>query len=61
VFLTDEVLGGMVDGVARVEGIGPVLLEQVAELLEHREVTVQPDRRTGVDRSGRPATTPTPR
>jgi len=42
VFLSDLVLGGRVDGVARVEGIGPVLLEQVAELLEHREVTVQP-------------------
>lgn len=42
VFLSDLVLGGRIDGVARVEGIGPVLLEQVAELLEHREVTVQP-------------------
>jgi hypothetical protein len=42
VFLTDLVLGGRVDAVARVEGIGPVLLEQVTELLEHREVTVQP-------------------
>lgn len=42
VFLSDLVLGGRVDGVARVEGIGPVLLQQVAELLEHREVTVQP-------------------
>ena len=42
VFLSDLVLGGRVDGVARVEGIGPVLLEQVTELLEHREVTVQP-------------------
>jgi len=42
VFLSDLVLGGRIDGVARVEGIGPVLLEQVSELLEHREVTVQP-------------------
>jgi hypothetical protein len=42
VFLTDLVLGGRVDGVARAEGIGPVLLEQVVELLEHRQVTVQP-------------------
>jgi hypothetical protein len=42
VFLSDLVLGGQADGVARAEGIGPVLLEQVTELLEHREVTVQP-------------------
>ena len=27
---------------ARVEGIGPMLLEQVTELLEHRDVTLQP-------------------
>jgi hypothetical protein len=42
VHLSDLVLGRGCDGVARVEGVGPVLLEQVAELLEHREVTVQP-------------------
>jgi hypothetical protein len=42
VFLSDLVLGGRVEGVARVEGLGPMLLEQVAELLDGREVTVQP-------------------
>ena len=42
VHLTDQVLRGQVDGVARVEGLGPVLLEQVADLVKHREITVQP-------------------
>jgi len=42
VFLSDLVLSGAVDGVARVESIGPVLLEQLAELLQHRDVSVQP-------------------
>jgi hypothetical protein len=42
VHLTDAVLGGHADGVARAEGIGPLLLEQVTELLQHRHVTVQP-------------------
>jgi hypothetical protein len=40
--LTDAVLAGAADGVARVEGIGPMLLEQLTELLRHREITVQP-------------------
>ncbi len=30
------------DGVARAEGIGPMLLEQVSELLQNREITLQP-------------------
>jgi len=42
VHLHHDVLSGAHDGVARVEGIGPLLLEQVAELLEHRAVTLQP-------------------
>ncbi len=42
VHLSDLVLGGHVDGVARVEGIGPMLLEQVADLLGDREVGLQP-------------------
>lgn len=37
-----DVLSGRVPGVARVEGIGPLLLEQVADLLRHRAVTVHP-------------------
>lgn len=37
-----DVLTGRVPGVARVEGIGPLLEEQVAELLRHRHVTVKP-------------------
>jgi len=40
--VTDAVLTGRVPGLARVEGMGPMLLEQVADLLRHREVTVQP-------------------
>lgn len=42
VHVTDAVLTGRVAGLARVEGMGPMLLEQVADLLRHREVTVQP-------------------
>ncbi len=44
VHISDRVLGGInrVDGVARVESIGPMLLEQVADLLRGCEVTVQP-------------------
>lgn len=42
VHLHHEVLAGLVAGVARVEGIGPLLLEQVTELLRHRDVTVKP-------------------
>ncbi len=42
VHLTDRVLSGASDGVARVEGIGPLLVEQLADLLKHREVSVQP-------------------
>ncbi|RHW23237.1 hypothetical protein D0Z08_30895, partial [Nocardioides immobilis] len=34
--LSDLVLTGLVPGVARVEGIGPMLLEQLAELLKNR-------------------------
>lgn len=37
-----DVLSGRVPGVARVEGIGPLLLEQVADLLRHRDITVKP-------------------
>ncbi len=40
--LSDLVLTGLVPGVARVEGIGPMLLEQLAELLKNRDITVQP-------------------
>lgn len=42
VHVSDLVLGGAADGVARVEGNGPMLVEQLAELLQHREVTLQP-------------------
>lgn len=42
VHLHDDVLSGRVRGVARVDGIGPLLLEQVTELLRHCEVTLQP-------------------
>jgi hypothetical protein len=42
VHLSDLVLRGRADGVARVEGIGPMLLEQLAELLQHREIQLQP-------------------
>jgi len=40
--ISDLVLDGVADGVARVEGIGPMLLEQLTELLQHREITLQP-------------------
>ncbi|GAA3810558.1 hypothetical protein [Nocardioides panacisoli] len=40
--LTDLVLCGAVHGLARVEGMGPMLLEQLQELLQNREVAVQP-------------------
>jgi hypothetical protein len=42
VHLTDLVLRGEVGGVARVEAMGPMLLEQIADLLKHRNITVQP-------------------
>jgi hypothetical protein len=41
VHLTDRVLWGH-HGVARVEGLGPVLLDQLGELLADRDLTVQP-------------------
>jgi hypothetical protein len=46
VHLTDRVLCGHVagqdTGVARVEGMGPMLLDQLSDLLEGRELIVQP-------------------
>lgn len=42
VHLADSVLSGAVDGIARVEGIGPMLLEQVADLVRRRDITVTP-------------------
>ncbi|MFC5728648.1 MULTISPECIES: hypothetical protein [Nocardioides] len=42
VHLHRDVLTGRVPGVARVEGIGPMLLAQVVELLRHRNVSVKP-------------------
>lgn len=42
VFLSQDVLAGAADGVARVDGIGPLLLEQLAALLGHRDITVVP-------------------
>jgi len=42
VHLTDLVLRGEVGGVARIEAMGPMLLEQIADLLKHRNITVQP-------------------
>ncbi|NYJ02518.1 hypothetical protein HNR19_003216 [Nocardioides thalensis] len=42
VHLSDLVLLGLANGVARVEGIGPMLLEQLGDLLGNREVTMQP-------------------
>ncbi len=42
VHVTDQVLAGHHDGLTRVEGIGPMLLEQVADLVQHRDITVQP-------------------
>ena len=40
--LTDTVLTGAVPGVVRVEGMGPMLLEQLQELLKNRDITLQP-------------------
>lgn len=40
--LTDTVLRGDADGLARVEALGPMLLEQVADLVQHRQITLQP-------------------
>ena len=42
VHIDQRVLSGEVDGVARVDGIGALLREQVTELLRGRDVTVQP-------------------
>jgi hypothetical protein len=42
VHLSDAVLGGRADGVARVEGIGPMLVEQLTELLEQCDIELQP-------------------
>lgn len=42
VFLSQDVLSGRADGVARVDGIGPLLLDQLAALLRHRDITVVP-------------------
>ncbi len=42
VHLTDQVLCGRVDGITRVDALGPMLLEQVADLVKHRDITVQP-------------------
>lgn len=40
--LSDLVLLGIAPGVARVEGMGPMLLEQLQDLLHNRDITVQP-------------------
>jgi hypothetical protein len=40
--LTDTVLAGLVPGVVRVEGMGPMLLEQLQELLGNRDIKLQP-------------------
>ncbi|GAA3832325.1 DUF222 domain-containing protein [Nocardioides panacisoli] len=40
--LTDAVLAGLVPGAVRVEGMGPMLLEQLHELLGNRDITLQP-------------------
>ena len=42
VHLTDHVLAGQTDGITRVDALGPMLLEQVADLVKHRDITVQP-------------------
>ncbi len=42
VHVTDRVLAGDNDGVTRVEAMGPMLLEQVADLVQHRNITLQP-------------------
>jgi hypothetical protein len=40
--LHESALAGTSDGVARVEGLGPLLLEQLAALLGHAQVSVKP-------------------
>ena len=40
--LHQDVLSGEVDGVVRVEGMGPLLVDQLAALLANREITLQP-------------------
>ncbi|NYI43653.1 hypothetical protein BJ993_000733 [Nocardioides aromaticivorans] len=42
VFLSQDVLSGNADGVARVDGIGPLLLDQLAALLHRRDIAVLP-------------------
>lgn len=42
IHLHADVLAGHADGVARAEGIGPLILDQVTHLLRHREVTLRP-------------------
>ena len=42
VFCHLDVLTGQVPGVARAGDLGPLLMEQVAELLKHREITLVP-------------------
>jgi len=42
IHLTDQVLSGHEPGIARVEALGPMLLEQVADLVGHRDITLQP-------------------
>lgn len=40
--LTDATLGGLAEGVARVESVGPMLLDQLAALFAHRDIEVLP-------------------
>jgi hypothetical protein len=40
--ISDLVLAAEAAGVVRVEGIGPMLVDQLAELLHHREISLQP-------------------
>lgn len=42
VHLSAAVLVGLAGGVARVEGLGPMLLDQLADLLRHRSITLKP-------------------
>ncbi|MDQ6522019.1 hypothetical protein RB608_00325 [Nocardioides sp. LHD-245] len=42
VHLSALALTGLVPGVARVEGLGPFLLQQLADLLSRRDITLQP-------------------
>ncbi len=42
VHISDRVLCGHASGVSRVEGLGPVLLDQLGDLLAERELVVQP-------------------